>query len=215
MRRLPTILSALFVLITLARVASFASRHMHAGPLGWIFAAVVIGGVYTSAYWLRMKDKAIVRAGMIGVIVFGLADAFFNAADVWLSADVSAPLLAIGAAIYGVLPTVAVGILALMQGAIDKLPPTKAQSAANASVSAIVAAALRKVQERIDAPVQRPQPVAEPEQASVYACEICGWSPQAGKDARKSYNAHCGGAKHKANMKRRNGHEREEVKAIA
>jgi hypothetical protein len=208
MRRLPTILSALFILITLARVASFASRHMHAGALGWVFAAVVIGGVYTSAYWLRMKDPAIVRAGRIGVIAFGLADAFFNWADVWLSADVSTPLLAIGAHVYGVLPTLAVGILALMQGAIDKLPPTKAQSANNAALTAIGAAALRRVREWIETPAVKAQPVAEP----VHACKLCGWSPQASKDARKSYSAHCRGAQHKANV-RRNGHEKE--KAIA
>ena len=53
MKRLPIILVGVFLAITLARVAAFASNQMHAGALGWLFAAGLGVAVYASSYWTR------------------------------------------------------------------------------------------------------------------------------------------------------------------
>ena len=125
MRRLPVLLVAAFLAITLARVAQFTALHMHAGVLGWLFAAGLGVAVYTASYWTRTATTR--RAAGVALVFFVAVDSYFNFADTWLSADTSTPLIAAGAVLYGLFPTVSVALLGWLSGAIRKLPPDAAQ----------------------------------------------------------------------------------------
>ena len=125
MRRLPILLVAAFLAITLARVAQFTANHMHAGVLGWLFAAGLGVAVYTASYWTRTATTR--RAAGVALVFFVAADSYFNFADTWLAADTSTPLIAAGAALYGLFPTVSVALLGWLSGAIRRLPPDAAQ----------------------------------------------------------------------------------------
>ncbi len=125
MRRLPILLVAAFLTITLARVAQFTAHHMHAGVLGWLFAAGLGVAVYTASYWTRTTTTR--RAAGVALVFFIGIDAYFNFADVWLAVDTTNQLVAAGAVLYGLFPTVAVGLLGWLSGSIRKLPPDAAQ----------------------------------------------------------------------------------------
>ena len=125
MRRLPVLLVAAFLAITLARVAQFTATHMRAGVLGWLFAAGLGVAVYTASYWTRTATTR--RAAGVALVFFVAVDSYFNFADTWLSADTSTPLIAAGAVLYGLFPTVSVALLGWLSGSIRKLPPDAAQ----------------------------------------------------------------------------------------
>jgi len=48
-KRLPTILTGIFLAVTLWRVAQFVDDRMAAGALGWLFAAGLGVAVYTAS----------------------------------------------------------------------------------------------------------------------------------------------------------------------
>ena len=125
MRRLPILLVAAFLAITLARVAQFTANHMQAGVLGWLFAAGLGVAVYTASYWTRTATTR--RAAGVALVFFVGVDSYFNFADTWLAADTSTPLIAAGAVLYGLFPTVSVALLGWLSGSIRKLPPDAAQ----------------------------------------------------------------------------------------
>ena len=125
MRRLPILLVAAFLAITLARVAQFTATHMRAGVLGWLFAAGLGVAVYTASYWTRTATTR--RAAGVALVFFVAVDSYFNFADTWLSADTSTPLIAAGAVLYGLFPTVSVALLGWLSGSIRRLPPDAAQ----------------------------------------------------------------------------------------
>ena len=125
MRRLPILLVSAFLAITLARVAQFTALHMRAGVLGWLFAAGLGVAVYTASYWTRTATTR--RAAGVALVFFVAVDSYFNFADTWLAADTSTPLIAAGAVLYGLFPTVSVALLGWLSGAIRRLPPDAAQ----------------------------------------------------------------------------------------
>lgn len=137
MKRLPTLLAAVFIVITLFRVASFSSDAMKAGWLGWVFSVGLGASVYLSAYWLRVsvtsrngeEDKRSVRVrwmALPALILFAVADGLFNLWDVLRI--VKEPALQTAAFIYGIFPTLAVALLGALQGFVDRIPtPPKPQ----------------------------------------------------------------------------------------
>lgn len=179
MRRAPLILAACFLLITLARVAAFAQHEMQAGWLGWAFSIGLGAAVYTASYWTR--NVATRRQAVVALAFFVVVDCYLNFAHVWLSANTSVPLVAIGAILYGLFPTAAVALLGWLSGAVSKLPPDAAalrtRRASNALQDYILA--------RIGAPASAP-PAAlpaqtAPQEASIPAqtapvCTLCGAS---------------------------------------
>jgi hypothetical protein len=189
MRRLPVLLVGVFLTITLARVAEFSARHMQAGALGWLFAVGLGAAVYTASYWTRTATTR--KQAMTALVFFVGVDAYFNFADVWLAADTSINLVAVGAVLYGLFPTLATALLGWMSGAIAKLPPDAAQRNA-ASARARASNALSAWIERMTAqPSAQPigsialversdaQPSATPAQhdaTHAHVCAVCGYT---------------------------------------
>jgi len=160
MRRLPILLVGVFLTITLARVAQFSARHMQAGALGWLFAVGLGAAVYVSSYWTRTTTTR--RQAAVALAFFVAADAYFNFADVWLAADTTIPLVAVGAAVYGLFPTVATALLGWMSGAIAKLPPDAAQRSAQTARTRAGTALAAWVERMVGAsPAHAAQPVAD------------------------------------------------------
>jgi len=207
MKRLPLILSALFLAITLARVASFTSESMRAGVLGWVYSIGLGVAVYASAYWTRNATTR--KAAVISLIFFVSVDAFFNFAHVWIVADRSSLLTAIGAGLYGLFPTVAVALLGWMQTSINKLPPGAKRERILADW---LVSHLPKLPVSTDAetvPADESEPEAE---VFRYICGVCGKSCE----TQNGLNAHQ--RKHKQDVPEpsiagTNGHKQTEQEA--
>ncbi len=178
MRRAPLVLSACFLLITLARVAAFAQHQMQAGWLGWAFSIGLGAAVYTASYWTRNVTTR--KQAIIALAFFVAADCYLNFAHVWLSANTSVPLVAIGAILYGLFPTAAVALLGWLSGAVSKLPPDAAGLRTRRISGALQNLILARIEQTVPAlPAQTAQPVAQstpvPAQ-SASTCAICGAS---------------------------------------
>ena len=195
MRRLPILLVAAFLAITLARVAQFTALHMQAGALGWLFAAGLGVAVYTASYWTRTATTR--RAAGVALVFFVAVDSYFNFADVWIGADTSTPLIAAGAVLYGLFPTVSVALLGWLSGSIRKLPPDAAQMRGSKIGNALAVRVMRML--KID-PAHDAQPVARPgaspaqavasdaPDALPYKCKVAGCSAAYAK--KQSLSAH-------------------------
>lgn len=139
MRKLPTYIAALFLTVTLWRVAGFAGELLKADGLGWVFAIGLGAAIYLSAYHDRehitIKDgreedrrsSNTRKSAKKNLVFFLLVDGFFNLAKSLL--DVIPPdtvftiwLQYSGAVIYGVFPTIAAALLGELQGYVDRLP---------------------------------------------------------------------------------------------
>ena len=166
MRRLPILLVAAFLAITLARVAQFTALHMRAGVLGWLFAAGLGVAVYTASYWTRTATTR--RAAGVALVFFVAVDSYFNFADTWLAADTSTPLIAAGAVLYGLFPTVSVALLGWLSGSIRKLPPDAAQM----RTSRVGAALAVRVMRWIGA--SDAHEVTQAPQTRAHVCASCG-----------------------------------------
>lgn len=199
MKRLPLVLAALFLAITLARVAEFVSREMSAGFLGWVFAPALGAAVYTVAYYTRQQTTR--KAAMVGLLFFVLVDAYMNFAEVWLTSSHDHPLTIGGAVLYGVFPTAAVAILGWLQTSIGKLPPTKNETRIKSAWSSWLADKLQ-----VEAkPTREPVAVSEPEPEPVrYVCVRCGYAAT----SQNGLNAHA--KKHATG----NGYHPEQVKVM-
>ncbi len=188
MRRLPILLVGVFLTITLARVAQFSARHMQAGALGWLFAVGLGAAVYVSSYWTRTTTTR--RQAAVALAFFVAADAYFNFADVWLAADTTIPLVAVGAVVYGLFPTVATALLGWLSGAIAKLPPDAAQRSAQTArtrAGAALAAWLERMTAAPDAQAAQlsaldapgvalaAQPAAQHDADHAHVCAQCGY----------------------------------------
>jgi len=140
-RRLPTITAALFLALTLGRVASFTHSVMGAGwPNAVLFSAGMAVAIYTAAYFsrasgvmrkarktkrrkVRMNARQFAR---IALIAFIACDGAFNLADS-LRSLVDAAYMPF-AIVYGIFPTLAAGLLGMLQGYVDRLPKRKGES---------------------------------------------------------------------------------------
>ena len=178
MKRLPTILTGVFLAVTLYRVAQFVDSRMAAGALGWLFAAGLGVAVYTASYWTRAVITR--RPAMVALVFFVATDAYLNFAEVWLAADTDEPLVAVGAVLYGLFPTVAVALLGWLSGSIKRLPPDAQQKRSNAVGVALYRRIMRKL-DLPDAPDAQPDAhevleVAHEEKAQALVCATCGAS---------------------------------------
>ena len=196
MKRLPLILSALFLAITLARVASFAQHELKAGPLGWVFSIALGVAVYASAYWTRIPSTR--KQAAAALVLFIAIDAYMNFTHVWLSADTEQPLVAGGAVLYGLFPTLAVALLGWLSGAISRLPPGAGERNRNRLEQVFynrIAAWAERAEQAEQAKVLEPVIPELVEQK--YNCTFCTWST----DDAKSY------AGHMSSHARKNGHK--------
>lgn len=137
MKRLPLILAAVFIAITLTRVASLVEHGFSSGLLGWAFSFGLGVAVFVTSYFMRvaaassktgMEDKRSrnTRAiSAIALVFFVLVDGYFNVVEVLRS--LTDQSLYVAALLYGAFPTVAAALLGVLQGYVDRLPspPTK------------------------------------------------------------------------------------------
>jgi 4-amino-4-deoxy-L-arabinose transferase-like glycosyltransferase len=199
MKRLPLILSALFLAITLARVASFAQHELKAGPLGWVFSIALGVAVYASAYWTRIPSTR--KQAAAALVLFIAIDAYMNFTHVWLSADTEQPLVAGGAVLYGLFPTLAVALLGWLSGAISRLPPGVGERNRNrleqVFYNRIAQWAERAEQTEQAKVLEVAPPVLVEQTGNKYNCTFCTW----GTDDAKSY------AGHMSSHARKNGHK--------
>jgi len=180
MLRLPVALVAAFLAITLARVAQFTAHHMQAGVLGWLFAAGLGVAVYTASYWTRTATTR--RAAGVALVFFVAVDSYFNFADTWLAADTSTPLIAAGAVLYGLFPTVSVALLGWLSGAIRRLPPDAAQmrngkighALGERILALIVASPAREVAQPTQTDAQPAHEVMQAPELPAHVCASCG-----------------------------------------
>lgn len=198
MKRLPLILSAIFLAITLTRVAAFADQELKAGVLGWLFSVALGIAVYTAAYWTRIQSTR--RQAAAALSLFVLIDAAFNLAHVWMSADTTDWIVASAAILYGLFPTLAVALLGWLSGAISKLPPGAGERQISRIEQAAAArlAGLLEPEQKQQTSEQKPAAYrAGGAEKTSFECQICRtvW-PDA-----KSYGGHM--------SHHRNGHVRQ------
>jgi len=153
---------------------------MQAGVLGWLFAAGLGVAVYTASYWTRTATTR--RAAGVALVFFVGVDSYFNFADTWLAADTSTPLIAAGAVLYGLFPTVSVALLGWLSGSIRKLPPDAAQMRGGKIGNALAVRIMRWIgASDAQAETQITQPdahdaheVTQAPQTRAHVCASCG-----------------------------------------
>jgi hypothetical protein len=183
-RRLPVILAAAFLAITLARVATYTSREMAAGPLGWIYSVGLGLSVYAAAYWTRHQTTR--KAALVALGFFIAVDCLFNFSEVWLTASLDQPITVVGAVVYGLFPTLATALLGWLQTSIAKLPPTKSEARINGAFSGWLARLFAEpAQPAKPEPLQVAASEPEPKPARCI-CEVCGY----GAKSTNALNGH-------------------------
>jgi len=153
---------------------------MQAGVLGWLFAAGLGVAVYTASYWTRTATTR--RAAGVALVFFVAVDSYFNFADTWLAADTSTPLVAAGAVLYGLFPTVSVALLGWLSGSIRKLPPDAAQmrtsrvgAALGERILALIGASpADEVAQPTQADAHHAHDVTQAPQTRAHVCASCG-----------------------------------------
>lgn len=209
MRKLPTITAALFLLLTLERVAGFTAEIMGASAINaFLFSGGLAVAVYVSAYYSRSSAaSAPARKGKrrlprvfrwnartfarLALAVFIVCDGLFNLAHALR--NVAEPAYTAFAVVYGIFPTLAAGLLGLLQGYVDKLPHKRTHGVDAAQVVASVRAWIAERRTRS----AEPEPVA-PVGLFVCACG-CTFGTQQG---RAAHMRHC---------VKRNGHAKKEA----
>lgn len=126
MRNAPKVLAVLGLLLTLSRVAGFASGTVGAGWQAAIFALFIGGMAFAMAYWTRTNDQTLTALAIFGLVLTVSADWLFNFADVYrfmLTAGTwTDVLLRLAGIAYALIPTLLFLIAGAMQGRIDKQP---------------------------------------------------------------------------------------------
>lgn len=180
MKKLPLILSALFLMITLARVAAFVSDDLNAGLLGWIFSIGLGVSVFAWAYWTRVKTTRI--AALVGLLFFIAVDATFNMIEVWTSITSVDPLIRGAALVYGAFPTVAVALAGWLT---SRIALSDRASGHENIIDAIIRRGERtvsawadhgsdKVSDNPIPETQASETIAEPVKTMPYVCGSCG-----------------------------------------
>jgi hypothetical protein len=141
MRKAAQYLAVFFIITQVDRVANFIHLYQPADNLFYVLLSYgqslgLAIGVYLSFFFVRQPK---VRwAAIVGIIVFGGADLFFNefalirtvsakalieadSSFAWISAEYLQVANQIVALAYGVLPTLASAILGWIQGGVDRL----------------------------------------------------------------------------------------------
>lgn len=195
-RRLPLALSAIFLAITLARVANLAAGPLHAGVLGWLYAVGLGVAVYTAAFWTRTATTR--RSALLALSFFVLVDCYMNLVDVLRVADMSTTWLLIAAWAYGLFPTLAVGLLGLLQAQISRLPPVHSKSQASANLAARLQEIVRRFVDRLLAATKVEQTHADHLQDGAKIsgppeCPACHRADFSSVQARNAHMGHCVG----------------------
>lgn len=198
MRKLPTVLAFVFIVITLWRVGQFADARMVGGWPGWVFSIGIGAGVFIAAYFTRdsitIKDNgkedrrsANVKSWAWGLLIFCVVgDGLFNLSEVWYTVnpkwDAGNWLIILATFVFGLFPTFAAAGFGALQGHVDRLPTPPA----NERTSILLA--LRKRAVRFLLPpveptksqqIEQPAPVAVVpppvvEQSHLFNC-LCGY----------------------------------------
>lgn len=172
-RKIPLMVVAVVIGVSLLRVASYSADVMRAGALsGWLIAAALGVDVYISAYFMRVsgerngeETKASRRVRTTAMVCFAIGvvfDGYFNVLEVLRSAVTTTDAQAVSAYFYGLLPTVFAGSLGVLQGYIDRLPapPPKAAKTRRAQlVSRIIEGWLGRFAERAENVQPNPAPI--------------------------------------------------------
>jgi hypothetical protein len=144
MKHSPTLIAFMFIVITLARVGTFAETRMRAGWLGWVFSFTLGVCVYTAAYYTRehiikeggdRRSITVQRWAWFVLIMSALVDGLFNLSEVWLAVSPADPLMQIATGAYGIFPTLAAGLLGALQGHVDRLPRPPVAQGTNITLS--------------------------------------------------------------------------------
>lgn len=146
MRRIAERLALFFIITQINRVANFIYKFQPAETTGYLILsyAISIGlayGVYASFYFIQKaswKRWPLGVASLLGIVVFGGTDLFFNVFDVVVTVSQKALIpptssfagigaatlesaIQIAAIAFGALPTVASATLGLLQGGVSML----------------------------------------------------------------------------------------------
>lgn len=202
MRKSPTILAMVFILITLVRVAEFSDTRMKAGWLGWLFSIALGAGVYFFAWFTRdhiSKAEGTDRRSLIvqrwawgALAFFVVVDGIFNGAEVWLSVQPAGALMVITTLIYGVFPTLAAAALGALQGHVDKLPsPPPSKYAIIPAIRKMIAS--RVIGMTTEIPEVTTGVQRDTTKVYRYWCERCRY----GTDVQREWAGHCNSRQHK------------------
>lgn len=171
MRKSPSRLALFFILITITRVALFVAVGLKIGWLGYAFAVGLAVGVYVTAYFVRFPQTRL--AAGIGLAVFGLADLFFNEAELIRSLSAEqlispdANFIGIGqeflryamqisAIVFGAFPTIAAAILGWLQSGAERIVVLKSKAWFGQFGVAIAAKAAKWFPETMDTNISLP-----------------------------------------------------------
>lgn len=221
MRKIPTYLVSVFLVITLWRVAVFASEAMGAGWLGWPFALGLGVAVYTCAYFTRehmtikegqdedRRSKNARQAAATSLVIFTLVDGLFNLSEVLRTLPQnSQTVVVIGAWVYGVFPTLAAALLGILQGYVDRLP-TPPQRAKTSKVDLLLDLLVQRFEQMLQSPqsvIATPfapdVPMLQKEIGELRAKCECGWqsartyeTPRGATNALNAHKRKCVGVK--------------------
>src|SRR3990167_838079 len=126
MRNAPKLLAGLGLLLTLSRVAGFASGTVGAGWQAVIFAVFVGGMAFTFAYWTRTTDNTLSAWAWLGLILTIVADWLFNFSDVYrymvAAGTWTDNLLRSAGIVYALFPAAVYAVAGAMQGRVDRQP---------------------------------------------------------------------------------------------
>jgi len=186
MRKSPTLLAALFIAITLTRVADLVSVGFNSGYTGWIFSVGLGLSVFVCAYFLRVNasrgdveftsSRRVRFISGVALIFFVLVDGLFNLTETLR--QLTDDNLYFAGIVYGIFPTLAAGLLGVMQGYVDRLPkPANPYSVYNALRKTITLRLLGST--RPAESLQEPTPptvevMQLPALPGGFACTVCG-----------------------------------------
>ncbi len=146
MRRIAERLALFFIITQINRVANFIYKFQPAETTGYLLLSygISIGlayGVYISFYFIQKSSRErwiLGLASLMGIVVFGSVDLFFNIFDVVVTVSQKALIpptssfagveantletaIQIAALVFGALPTVASATLGMLQGSVTML----------------------------------------------------------------------------------------------
>ena len=140
-RKLPTLIAALFIWLTVDRMASLFHEALGATEnQAKLIALGLAGSIFLASYFSKAHDSRagketpksmLVRKAAFKLLIFFLlADGLFNLAEANRAVDYTwkTPLLMLGVQVFGLLPTASGAALGYLQGLIDSLPVITRQS---------------------------------------------------------------------------------------
>lgn len=186
MRKLPTILAAIFMLVQVNGLSAYAAKHLGATGWGVVFALALEAGVFGCSYWMRQSvtrkdDKRDWRdiwtrvAALLGLLIFLGVSGYLNTAKSLSDLPAGASQIdTISAVLFGLFPTLAAALLGILQGFVDRLPappPHKSDSGRMMRVYQIIDNVLTLIERRTSG--QESGTDAPDAKAPLYECPHC------------------------------------------